>query len=220
HIFGTIGPPFPHTEIRIADDQDQEVPTGREGEIQIRGPQVFSGYFKNPDANARAFTPDGFFRSGDLGKKTVSGELVITGRAKEIIVLSSGENIDPTNIESTITRFPFVQDAVLVGQDKKGLGALIVPDLEKMREFVADELNQPEADPEQMLEDRQFLERVKQEINKLLNAKTGFKPYEKLQSIHFLRHDFKLGEELTNTLKKKRHVIEKKYKEIINRLLK
>ncbi len=220
HIFGTIGPPFPHTEIRIADDKDHEVPTGREGEIQIRGPQVFSGYFKNPDANARAFTPDGFFRSGDLGKKTVSGELVITGRAKEIIVLSSGENIDPTNIESTITRFPFVQDAVLVGQDKKGLGALIVPDLEKMREFVAEELNQPEADPEQMLEDRQFLERVKQEINKLLNAKTGFKPYEKLQSIHFLRHDLKLGEELTNTLKKKRHVIEQKYKEIINRLLK
>jgi long-chain acyl-CoA synthetase len=220
HIFGTIGPPFPHTEIRIADEQDHEVPTGREGEIQIRGPQVFPGYFKNPEANARAFTPDGFFRSGDLGKKTVSGELIITGRAKEIIVLSSGENIDPTNIESTITRFPFVQDAVLVGQDKKGLGALIVPDLEKMREFVAEELNQPEADPEQMLEDRQFLERVKQEINKLLNAKTGFKPYEKLQSIHFLRHDFKLGEELTNTLKKKRHVIEQKYKEIINRLLK
>ncbi len=220
HVFGTIGPPFPYTHIRIADEKDREVPAGQEGEIQIQGPQVFSGYFNNPEADAQAFTPDGFFRSGDLGKKTVTGELVITGRAKEIIVLSSGENIDPTNIESTITRFPFVQDAVLVGQDKKGLGALIVPDLEKMREFVAEEFNQPEADPERMLQDHQILERVKKEINKLINPKTGFKPYEKLQSIHFLRHDFKLGEELTNTLKKKRHVIEQKYKDIINKLLK
>ncbi len=168
----------------------------------------------------RPLPPDGFFRSGDLGRKTLTGELVITGRAKEIIVLSSGENIDPTNIESTITRFSFVQDAVLVGQDKKGLGALIVPDLEKMREFLAEEMNQPDADPEQILQDKQILERIKKEINKLLNTKTGFKPYEKLQSIHFLRHDFKLGEELTNTLKKKRHVIEQKYKDIINRLLK
>jgi long-chain acyl-CoA synthetase len=219
HIFGTIGPPFPLTQIRIADDNDQEVPLGQEGEIQIKGPQVFAGYFKNPEANAQAFTSDGFFRSGDLGRKTLTGELVITGRAKEIIVLSSGENIDPTNIESTITRFPFVQDAVLVGQDKKGLGALIVPDLEKIREFLAVEMNQPDADPEQIFQDKQILERIKKEINKLLNTKTGFKPYEKLHSIHFLRHDFKLGEELTNTLKKKRHVIEKKYKDIINRLL-
>ncbi|WP_027370730.1 AMP-dependent synthetase/ligase [Desulfovermiculus halophilus] len=220
HVFGTIGPPFPLTQIRIADDNDREVPPGREGEIQIKGPQVFGGYFQNPEANAKAFTPDGYFRSGDLGRRTLSGELVITGRAKEIIVLSSGENIDPTNIEATITRFPFVQDAVLVGQDKKGLGALIVPDVEKMREFVAEKMDQPDPDPEQILQDRQILERVKKEINKLLNTRTGFKSYEKLQSIHFLSQDFKLGEELTNTFKKKRHVIEQKYKDIINRLLK
>ena len=219
-VFGTIGPPFPYTQIRIADAEDIELPPGQDGEIQVRGPQVFTGYFKNDEANAKAFTQDGFFRTGDLGKKTLSGELVITGRAKEIIVLSSGENIDPTNIESTITRFPFVQDAVLVGQDKKGLGALIVPDMDKMREFVAEEMNQPDVDTSNMLQDQQILERVKKEINKLLNTKTGFKPYEKLQSIHFLHHDFKLGEELTNTLKKKRHIIEQKYKDIINKLLK
>ena len=218
-VFGTLGPPFPHTEIRIADEHDRALAPGQEGEIHVRGPQVFHGYYHNNQANAEAFTPDGFFRTGDLGKKTLSGELVITGRAKEIIVLASGENIDPTNIEATISTFPFVQDAVLVGQDKKGLGALIVPDLEKLRQYVEEQYNHVPQEANDVLQDTQIVERLKREMNTLLKPKRGFKPYEKLHSIHFLNREFKLGEELTNTLKKKRHVIEQKYQDIINRLL-
>jgi long-chain acyl-CoA synthetase len=219
-IFGTIGPPVGETDLRIVDDQGNVLPNGQEGEIQVRGAQVFKGYYDNPEANAQAFTQDGFLRTGDLGKLTLTGELVITGRAKEIIVLASGENIDPTNIEATLSMFPFVQDAVLVGQDKKGLGALIVPDLEKLREFVYEKYNQVLSETEGTLHDKQLLDRLREEMNKLLNAKKGFKPYEKLQNIHFLDKEFTLGEELTNSFKKKRHVIEKKYKDIINRLLK
>ncbi len=219
-VFGTIGPPFPYTDVRIAGEDGTEVPAGHEGEIQVRGPQVFKGYLNNEQANQEAFTLDGFFKTGDLGRKTLSGELVITGRAKDIIVLASGENIDPTNIESTITRFPFVQDAVLVGQDKKGLGALIVPDLTQMSELLADMDAAPSQDPEDLLENGQLLERARHKINTLLNERTGFKPYEKLQSIYFLKNEFTLGEELTNTLKKKRHVIERKYQQIINSILK
>lgn len=202
------------------DENGQEVPNGQEGEIQVRGAQVFKGYYANDEANAVAFTDDGFFRTGDLGGKTLSGEVIMTGRAKEIIVLASGENIDPTNIEATLSMFPFVQDAVLVGQDKKGLGALIVPDLEKLREFVLEKYNQVLEETEEALHDKQLLDRLRQEMNKLLNAKKGFKPYEKLMNIHFLDKEFTLGEELTNSFKKKRHVIEKKYKDIINKLLK
>lgn len=219
-IFGTIGPAVGETDLRIADEQDQELPRGTEGEIQVRGAQVFKGYYKNDEANAQAFTADGFLRTGDLGRLTLTGELVITGRAKEIIVLASGENIDPTNIEATLSVFPFVQDAVLVGQDKKGLGALIVPDLEKLREFVREKYNQVLGETEEALRDKQLLDRLREEMNKLLNAKKGFKPYEKLQNIYFLTKEFTLGEELTNSFKKKRHVIEKKYRDIINRLLK
>ncbi len=220
HVFGTIGPPFPLTDIRIASEDGQDLPAGQEGEIQVRGPQVFKGYFNNEQANRVAFTRDGFFKTGDLGRMTVSGELVITGRAKDIIVLASGENIDPTHIESTITRFPFVQDAVLVGQDKKGLGALIVPDLTQMSELLSEMDQAPSQDPGELLDNGQFLDRVRHKINALLSEKTGFKPYEKLQSIHFLKNEFTLGEELTNTLKKKRHVIERKYQQIINSILK
>jgi len=219
-IFGTIGPAVAETELRIVGENGETLPNGTEGEIQVRGAQVSKGYYNNDEANATAFTEDGFLRTGDLGKLTLTGELVITGRAKEIIVLASGENIDPTNIEATLSMFPFVQDAVLVGQDKKGLGALIVPDLEKLREFVLEKYNQVLEETEGALRDKQLLDRLREEMNKLLNAKKGFKPYEKLQNIHFLDKEFTLGEELTNSFKKKRHVIEKKYKDIINRLLK
>ena len=186
----------------------------------MRGEQVFPGYYHNEQENQAAFTDDGFFKTGDLGKLTLSGELVITGRSKEIIVLASGENIDPSRIESAITQLPFVSDAVLVGQDKKGLGALIVPDFELLREFIAGKVEKVAESSEHLLQDKQVIDRVKAEINRLLHPKKGFKPFEKLQNIHFLDKEFKAGEELTNTLKKKRHVIETKYREIIGKLLK
>ncbi len=219
-IFGTLGPPTKGTELRIVAEEGQKLPAGEEGEIQVRGEQVFPGYYQDDEENRNAFTADGFFRTGDLGKLTLSGELVITGRSKEIIVLASGENIDPSRIESTITQLPFVTDAVLVGQDKKGLGALIVPDMDLLREFIADKAEQLAETKDQLLSDQKVLDRVKVEINKLLNTKKGFKPFEKLQNIHFLDKEFTAGEELTNTLKKKRHVIETKYREVINKLLK
>lgn len=218
-VFGTLGPPVPGTELRIVDDSGEEVTAGQVGEIQVRGEQVFPGYYKNDEENEKAFTEDGFFKTGDLGKLTLTGELVITGRSKEIIVLASGENVDPSRIESAITKLPFVADAVLVGQDKKGLGALIVPDFEQLRQLIKGK-SEPSGEDSKMLSDKQVLNRVKLEINRLLRPKHGFKPFEKLQNIHLLDKEFKMGEELTNTLKKKRHVIETKYREIISRLLK
>ncbi len=219
-IFGTLGPPTKNTELRIIGDDGGTLAAGEVGEIQLRGDQVFPGYYDNDEENDKAFTADGFFKTGDLGKLTLTGELVITGRSKEIIVLASGENIDPSRIESAITKLPFVSDAVLVGQDKKGLGALIVPDFEQLRNFISGKFEHGEESTDNLLMDKQSLNRVKVEINRLLHPKHGFKPFEKLQNIHFLDKEFKMGEELTNTLKKKRHVIETKYQEIITKLLK
>ncbi len=218
-VYGTLGPAVPETEIRIVSEHGEPVPTGTEGLIEVRGPQVTSGYYNADEENQRSFTEDGFFRTGDLGKMTLGGELVITGRAKEIIVLASGENIDPTRIENTISMFPFVQDAILVGQDKKGLGALVVPDMEELKTFIEKKYDDLKKEKGELLKDRHVLDMVKKEMNRLLMPKQGFKPYEKLQNIAFLDNEFKLGEELTNTLKKKRHVIEKKYKKLINEIL-
>lgn len=217
-VFGTLGPPFPRTEIRIADGHDRDVDNGDEGEIQVRGPQVMPGYYQNDAENAKVFTRDGFLRTGDLGRLTASGELVITGRSKEIIVLASGENVDPSRIEGAIGALPFVKDAVLVGQDRKGLGALIVPDMEQLTTFAREKLDQFKELNTDSLSDKGLLDRTRQEINRLLNPKKGFKAHERVQGIRFLEQDFVPGEELTNTLKKKRHVIERKYRELIDRL--
>lgn len=217
--FGTLGLPVKGTTLKIVDEFDQEVPAGVVGEILVKGNQVTPGYFKNDLENEKSFTQDGFFRTGDLGKFTLNKELIITGRSKEIIVLANGENVDPSRIEATISMLPFIADNILVGQDKKGLGMLLVPDLEKMKEYVAKNFNKAIDSMENVLEDKNILNKIKHDMNELLNQKKGFKPFEKLQNIHFLSEEFKPGIELTNTFKKKRHVIEQKYKEIIDKLL-
>lgn len=218
-VYGTLGPPVPDTEVRIVSEDGLVLAVGEEGLIEVRGPQVTCGYYDNEEENRKSFTEDGFFRTGDLGRLTIGGELVITGRAKEIIVLASGENIDPTRIENAISMFPFVQDAILVGQDKKGLGALLVPNIEELKEYVERKISDLKKEKEELLTDNKVLDIIRKDMNRLLLPKQGFKPYEKLQGIVFLDKEFKLGEDLTNTLKKKRHVIEKKYRQIINDLL-
>lgn len=219
-IFATLGPPIAITELRIVDSEGKPVAAGVEGEIEVRGPQVFDGYIDNDEENRKAFKADGFFHTGDLGKLTMTGELILTGRSKEIIVLASGENVDPSRIEAAISQLPFVNDAMLVGQDRKGLAALIVPDWDKLKDYIAERFGQTTETAEDLHEDNAMRERIKNEINRLLQARNGFKPYEKLQKIDFLKHEFTVGEELTNTFKKRRHVIEKKYRELIDRLFK
>lgn len=218
-VFATVGPAVAETDLRIVSEDGEMLATGEEGLIEVRGPQVTPGYYQNDEENEKSFTRDGFFKTGDLGRMTQTGELVITGRAKEIIVLASGENIDPTRIENTITMFPFIEDAVLVGQDKKGLGALLVPNLEELRAFIAMKVSNYKKEGDELLDDSSVVNHVKQEMNRLLQPGKGFRSYEKLQSIAFLKKEFTLGDELTNTFKKKRHIIEKKYKELINSLL-
>jgi len=217
--FGTLGPAVEGTDLRILGENGQPLPPGEVGEIAVRGDQVMPGYYKNDEANARSFTEDGFFLTGDLGKLTIRDELVITGRSKEIIVLANGENVDPSRIESAVTALPFIQDMIVVGQDKKGLGLLIVPDCEHLKDCIAKKYGKVVESLDHILEDQQLINKIKSEINTVLQHKKDFKAFEKLQGVSFLKEEFKLGEELTNTYKKKRHYIEKKYQALIDRLL-
>ncbi len=217
--FGTLGPAVAGTDLKILGEDGRPVPCGKAGEIAVRGDQVMPGYYKNDAENAKVFTPDGYFLTGDLGKLTCRDELVITGRSKEVIVLANGENVDPSRIESAVAALPFIQDMIVVGQDKKGLGLLIVPDLDHLKSCIADKYGKAIHSLDHLLEDPQLIATIKNEINALLKRKKDFKSFEKLQGIGFLKEEFRLGEELTNTYKKKRRVIEKKYQELIDRLL-
>jgi long-chain acyl-CoA synthetase len=218
--FGTLGPAVDGTDLKILGDNGKPLPVGEPGEIALKGDQVMPGYYKNDEANAKSFTEDGYFLTGDLGKLTIKSELVITGRSKEIIVLANGENVDPSRIESAVAALPFIQDMIVVGQDKKGLGMLIVPDCEHLKDCIAEKYGKVVESLDHLLEDQQLVNKIKSEINALLKHKKDFKAFEKLQGIEFLKEEFKLGEELTNTYKKKRHYIEKKYQAMIDRLLK
>jgi long-chain acyl-CoA synthetase len=111
---GTIGLPFPNTEIQILDDAGQPVPLGQPGEIAIRGPQVMAGYWNRPDETAKVMTPDGFFKSGDIGIMDERGYIRIVDRKKDMILVS-GFNVYPNEIEQVITTHPGVVECAAVG---------------------------------------------------------------------------------------------------------
>ncbi len=119
---GTVGVPMPTTEIKIDDD----------GEILVRGPQVFRGYQNNPEATAEAIDSEGWFHTGDLGTLDRQGYLTITGRKKEIIVTAGGKNVSPAALEDPLSSHPLISQVIVVGDKKPFVGALITLDAEML----------------------------------------------------------------------------------------
>jgi malonyl-CoA/methylmalonyl-CoA synthetase len=112
---GAVGPPLPGVSIRICrPDSTETVPDGETGEVQIQGPNVFAGYWRQPDADAEAFTADGYFRSGDLGMRSPDGYITLQGRGKELIICG-GFNVYPREVEEFLTKLPGVREAAVVG---------------------------------------------------------------------------------------------------------
>jgi long-chain acyl-CoA synthetase len=111
---GTVGLPMPSVEVSLRDDEGREVPIGERGEICIRGPQVMAGYWQRPDETARAFTPDGFFKSGDIAVIDTTGYVKIVDRKKDMI-LSSGFNVFPNEIEEVVAQHPGVLECAAIG---------------------------------------------------------------------------------------------------------
>jgi long-chain acyl-CoA synthetase len=124
---GSVGRPIPGTSIRIADD----------GEVLIKGPIVFRGYWKNPDATKETFTEDGWFKSGDLGRLDDDGYLYIVGRKKEIIVTAGGKNVAPAVLEDRLRAHPLVSQCVVVGDAKPFIGALVTIDQDALPAWAA-----------------------------------------------------------------------------------
>ncbi|MGB8700518.1 MAG: AMP-binding protein, partial [Thermosynechococcaceae cyanobacterium] len=133
----SAGQPLPETELRIVDPETRQVlPLGQKGLVLSRGPQVMQGYYNNPDATAKAIDEEGWFDTGDIGWLTPQSDLVLTGRAKDTIVLSNGENIEPQPIEDACARSAYIDQLMVVGQDQRSLGALIVPNVETLLTWV------------------------------------------------------------------------------------
>ena len=122
---GTIGLPVPSTEISIRDDEDKEVPLGQPGEICARGPQVMSGYWERPDETAKVMTADGFFKTGDIGVMDATGQVKIVDRKKDMILVS-GFNVFPNEVEDVVASHPGVLECAVVGVPDDSSGEAVV----------------------------------------------------------------------------------------------
>jgi long-chain acyl-CoA synthetase len=218
----TSGKPLPGTEIKIVDiETRQPVPIGQKGLVLIRGPQVMRGYYRNSEATAQAIDPDGWFDSGDIGTITANNDLTITGRAKDTIVLSNGENIEPTPIEDACLRSPYISQIVLVGQDQKFLGAIVVPNLEALQQWARSQnlpLNfSPEEIESQDLNQNQIIDLFRTELNREVKNRPGYRPDDRIATIELLAEPFSIENGLlTQTMKIRRLVVMECYQETID----
>ena len=218
-IIGTVGPLYEETELRIVDlntgetlyPDDARPGSGRglKGEIHVKGPQVMKGYYKNEEATGRALV-DGWFNTGDIGIYTFNDCLKIVGRSKDTIVLLNGENLEPIPIEARLCESPLIDQCMVVGQDQKQLGALVVPSLEGFAEIGIEE----ESVDSLAMRD-EVRERIAKEAKRLISADSGFKAFEHIHGIVLAPKAFEVGDEMTNTFKVKRQVVDEKYADLI-----
>jgi len=219
-IIFTVGPPLPEVKIKIVDkdNYNKELPNSKVGIVLTKGDMVMRGYYKN-EAKTEEVIKEGWFNTGDLGKKTYNGKyLKIVGRIKDTIVLKGGENIEPLPLEDKLKESDYINMVIIVGQDKPRLGALIVPDFESLKVY-ATENNIKYKDTDELINDPKIITLYQTEQKLLISKEHGFKPYETVMGIALLPKEFTIEDgDLTETLKMKRFEIHKKYKKEIDRI--
>jgi long-chain acyl-CoA synthetase len=199
---GTVGRPVAMTQEKIAPD----------GEILVKGPQVFKGYWNMPDATKDTFTDDGWFKTGDIGKFDEEGFLIITDRKKDLFVSLGGKNIAPHPIEVALQARPYVDQACLVGDGKKYLCALIVPDFDSLARH-AEKNGISFSKNDELISRDEIRALIQAEVD---HVNAGLNHWEQVQYFVLLDHPFseETGE-LTPTLKVKRKVVLEKYQDLI-----
>jgi long-chain acyl-CoA synthetase len=202
---GTVGKPIRQVEVKIAED----------GEILVRGPNVMQGYYNKPEATREAFTADGFFKTGDIGRFDSDGFLIITDRKKELFKTSGGKYIAPAPIESMIKASRFVNQVVLVGNERKFPAALIVPNFEQLENY-ARHKNLEIKSPAEFCQHPAIIDLFERQVDKFTESLSKF---EKVKKIALLENELTIASgELTPTLKVKRRVVNDKYRDVINKL--
>ncbi|OIW21261.1 hypothetical protein TanjilG_31374 [Lupinus angustifolius] len=225
NVIGSIGHPVDHTEFKVVDSETDEVlPPGSKGILKVRGPQVMKGYYKNPSATNLAIDGDGWLNTGDIGwivphhstgrSRKSGGVIVVDGRAKDTIVLSTGENVEPAELEEAAMRSSLIQQIVVVGQDKRRLGAVIVPNKEEVLK-VARELSIIDSNSSEVSE-----EKVTSLIYKELNTWMSESSFQ-IGPILLVKDPFTIDNGLmTPTMKIRRDKVVTQYRDQIDNLFK
>ena len=214
NLRGSSGQPIPGTEVKIVNPETrQPLPVGERGLVLLKGPQIMQGYYQNPEATNKAIDAEGWFDSGDLGWVTPENDLVLTGRAKDTIVLTNGENIEPQPIEDACLRSPYIDQIMLVGQDQRSIGALIVPNLEALAKWAETQNNSEKID----LESKIVQDLFRQELNREVQNRPSYRADDRIGAFKLIEEQFSIENGLmTQTLKIRRHVVMERYCDIIN----
>ena len=203
--FGTVGPVIPGIEVKIAED----------GEILSRGPHIMQGYFNKPSDTAEAIDADGWFYTGDIGEIDDEGFLTITDRKKNLLILSNGKNIAPQPIENELKQSPYISEIMLLGDQRRTITALIVPNYDAIKEFAEEQQLEAE-DMSALLQTQEVQRLIRGEINQYSPDSADF---ERVRMFTLMEEEFsEESGEMTPTLKLKRPVIMENHKAAIDRM--
>ena len=223
NFLGSAGTPVPGTILKIVDPKTfEELPRFTKGLVIAKGPQIMKGYYKDKESTRKVMTEDGYFITGDLGWLANENNLVLVGRLKETIVLSSGENVEPVPIEEAVLSSPYIEQIVLVGQDRSGIGALIVPSKEALEKCGINMKNVASSkNNDATLYNMQLEELIKKEINTHIVNKPNLRVFEKIKQFTLLKENFSVENGMMSaTQKVKRNKVFEKYKDVISNMYK
>ena len=202
--FGTVGFTMPEVDVKI----------GKDDEILVKGKTVMKGYYKKPEETAKVFE-DGWFKTGDAGTIDENGHITITDRIKDLMKTSGGKYVAPQHIESILTNDDFIENAILIGDDKPFVSALLVPNIEAIKEY-AHSLNLKYHSIEDLLKKSHIREFYEQKLEQLQESLASF---EKVKKFRLLPEDFSMNlEELTPTLKIRRQIIINHFSPLIDEM--
>lgn len=209
----SVGEQLKGTKIKIVDTNNinKTLKTNQKGLVLAKGPQIMRGYYKNEEATKKVLLKDGWFITGDLGFLTYDNKLVLNGRLKDTIVLSNGENIEPESLEHTCLESEFINQIVIVGQDKNALSALVVPDFEVLN-------LDKNFDIQNSFDLKQ---KILNDIRKRIKNRENYREFERINDIRFVNEPFSMQNGLmTPTAKIKKHAVLAKHKELIDSMYK
>lgn len=219
-VLGNVGSPVRGVSARVVDPLTRKpLKRGKKGVLEIKGGTVMKGYYKQPELTAKAIDENGWFDTGDLARLTANNEIVLCGRMKDTIVQTGGENVEPLPIEMKMQESRFIQTAVVLGQDQRYLAALVVPEQSEVESFCK-ESDLPYKKYSDMVKSQEVLHLIETEVATRVNAKNGFKSYERINKIALLEKPFEVGVELSAKQEIMRYRINEIYSGEIKKLFK
>ncbi|UGQ15840.1 AMP-binding protein [Borrelia sp. RT5S] len=219
-ILGTCGKILPGTIAEIRDEDGNKLRKPGKGILFVKGPQIMLGYYQDEETTRQVIGPDGFLNTGDIVRLSKDNVVQVIGREKDTIVLNNGENIEPAPIEVKLEESLLIEKAVVVGQDQKFLGALILPNFEEINKYL-ENMGQKILDRDnrsQIIANNVVLKAINDEIRKLISKANGFKSFEQILKFTLLEKPFEVGKEMSIKMDIKRNYILNFYRNEIKNL--